>query len=177
MIGHDIALAQALYKTIGTYPELQAVTQSLSITTFRFVPPDLPNDPTVVTAYLNQLNQELLNRLQKSGEAFVSNAVVDGNYLLRADRQLSDHLGRCGSATRACAKTGQRIGCRNPPPILCHIRLNRFDDRGLMLNPSSFINRRHERDNNSGSHRCPQVSEETSSWSRRKDYIPHYEWC
>lgn len=84
MIGDDIALAQALYKTIGTYPELQAVTQSLSITTFRFVPPDLPNDPTAVAAYLNQLNQELLNRLQKSGEAFVSNAVVDGNYLLRA---------------------------------------------------------------------------------------------
>ncbi|MFN8490688.1 MAG: aminotransferase class V-fold PLP-dependent enzyme [Caldilineaceae bacterium] len=84
MIGDDIALAQALYAAIGAYPELQAVTQNLSITTFRFVPLDLPNDPPAVAAYLNKLNEELLNRLQKSGEAFVSNAVVEGNYLLRA---------------------------------------------------------------------------------------------
>ncbi len=84
MIGDDIALAQALYAAISTYPELQAVTQNLSITTFRFVPRDLANDPSTVAAYLNKLNEELLNRLQKSGEAFVSNAVVEGNYLLRA---------------------------------------------------------------------------------------------
>jgi hypothetical protein len=44
----------------------------------------LPNDPLAVAAYLNKLNEALLNRLQKSGEAFVSNAVVAGNYLLRA---------------------------------------------------------------------------------------------
>lgn len=84
MIGDDIALAQALYAAIGTYPELQAVTQNLSITTFRFVPLDLPNDPTTVGTYLNKLNEELLNRLQKGGEAFISNAIVEGNYLLRA---------------------------------------------------------------------------------------------
>jgi len=34
--------------------------------------------------YLNQLNAELLIRLQKSGEAFLSNAVVKGTFLLRA---------------------------------------------------------------------------------------------
>ncbi|MCE7988852.1 MAG: aspartate aminotransferase family protein [Caldilinea sp. CFX5] len=84
MIGDDIALAQALYQAVGQYPELQAVTQSLSITTFRFVPPDLPTEPTVVEPYLNKLNEALLNRLQKSGEAFVSNALVEGKYLLRA---------------------------------------------------------------------------------------------
>jgi glutamate/tyrosine decarboxylase-like PLP-dependent enzyme len=84
MIGDDIALAQALYKAVGTYPELQAMTQNLSITTFRFVPRDLPNKPTAVEVYLNELNKELLNRLQKSGEAFISNAVVEGKYLLRA---------------------------------------------------------------------------------------------
>jgi hypothetical protein len=33
---------------------------------------------------LNNLNQELLNRLQAGGEVFVSNAVVDGKYVLRA---------------------------------------------------------------------------------------------
>ncbi len=84
MIGDDIALARALYRTIEKYPELQAVTQSLSITTFRYVPLDMSSDPASVDAYLNRLNEELLNDLQKGGEAFVSNAVVEGKYLLRA---------------------------------------------------------------------------------------------
>jgi aromatic-L-amino-acid/L-tryptophan decarboxylase len=35
-------------------------------------------------AYLNRLNEDLLNRLQKGGEVFVSNAVVNGKYLVRA---------------------------------------------------------------------------------------------
>ena len=84
MIGDDIALAQALYAALGRYPELQPMTQHLSITTFRYVPPDLPGDPAAVEEYLNTLNEELLNRLQKGGEAFISNAVLDGRYLLRA---------------------------------------------------------------------------------------------
>lgn len=84
MIGDDIALAQALYTAIDAHPELQAVTQHLSITTFRFVPSDLPADPAVVEPYLNKLNEALLNRLQTSGAAFVSNALMEGKYLLRA---------------------------------------------------------------------------------------------
>ncbi|MEZ4864228.1 MAG: aminotransferase class V-fold PLP-dependent enzyme [Caldilineaceae bacterium] len=84
MIRDDITLAQALHRAIGDHAALQAVTQSLSITTFRFVPPDLPNDPTLAEPYLNKLNEALLNRLQTSGAAFVSNALVDGQYLLRA---------------------------------------------------------------------------------------------
>jgi len=35
-------------------------------------------------AYLNNLNEEILNRLQKGGEVFVSNAIVDSKYVLRA---------------------------------------------------------------------------------------------
>ena len=84
MIRDDIALAQALFKAVGEHPELEAVTQNLSITTFRFVPNNLMGDPVAIDAYLNKLNEELVNRLQASGEAFVSNAVVDGNYVLRA---------------------------------------------------------------------------------------------
>lgn len=84
MIGDDIALSEALYEAIGAYPELQAVTQNLSITTFRFVPLELPDYTATVETYLNKLNEELLNHLQKSGEAFVSNAVIEGKYLLRA---------------------------------------------------------------------------------------------
>ena len=40
-------------------------------------------EPAVVE-YLDRLNQELLDRIQKGGGLFVSNAVVGGRYLLRA---------------------------------------------------------------------------------------------
>ncbi len=52
--------------------------------TFRFVPAQLYSTPIAVDSYLNKLNEELVNCLQKSGEAFISNAVVDDKYLLRA---------------------------------------------------------------------------------------------
>ena len=84
MIGDDIMLAHSLYKAVDSYPELQAITQNLSIVTFRFVPAQLYSTPIAVDSYLNKLNEELVNCLQKSGEAFISNAVVDDKYLLRA---------------------------------------------------------------------------------------------
>ena len=37
-----------------------------------------------VEAYLNQLNQQLLTAVEKSGEAFLSNAIVGGRFVLRA---------------------------------------------------------------------------------------------
>ena len=84
MISDDIQLAQALYRLVDDQQELQAFTRGLSITTFRYVPPDLAPGPESVEAYLNQLNIEVLNRLQRSGEALVSNAVIGGAFLLRA---------------------------------------------------------------------------------------------
>ena len=84
MICDDILLAQELYQLVEAHPELQAFTRGLSITTFRYVPPDLTPGSEHVEAYLNQLNTELLNRIQKSGEAFLSNAVIRGTFLLRA---------------------------------------------------------------------------------------------
>ena len=36
-----------------------------------------------VTDYLNDLNRELLTRLQRGGEAYLSNAVIGGKYALR----------------------------------------------------------------------------------------------
>ncbi len=39
---------------------------------------------TVIESYLNALNAELLTRLQKSGEAFLSNAVIGETFVLRA---------------------------------------------------------------------------------------------
>jgi hypothetical protein len=37
-----------------------------------------------VEEYLNQLNTELLTRLQNSGETYLSNAIIDGKFALRA---------------------------------------------------------------------------------------------
>jgi glutamate/tyrosine decarboxylase-like PLP-dependent enzyme len=86
MIGDDIALAQRLHERVTAHPELEAATQSLSITTFRYVPASLraATGSPEGEAALNALNAALLERIQASGELFVSNAVVRGTYLLRA---------------------------------------------------------------------------------------------
>jgi glutamate/tyrosine decarboxylase-like PLP-dependent enzyme len=86
MIADDIGLSERLFERISAHPELQPFTQGLSITTFRYVPADLRRDAEGMTAdpYLNTLNEALLERIQSSGEAFVSNAIVGGCYLLRA---------------------------------------------------------------------------------------------
>jgi aromatic-L-amino-acid/L-tryptophan decarboxylase len=83
MIADDIMLAQELYRLVDAHAELQAFTQGLSITTFRYVPADLLSESERFEAYINQLNAELLTHLQRSGEAFLSNAVIGGTFLLR----------------------------------------------------------------------------------------------
>jgi glutamate/tyrosine decarboxylase-like PLP-dependent enzyme len=61
------------------------MTQHLSITTFRYVPRDRDWPQTPETeSYLQQLNQELLTRVERSGEAFLSQAMVNGRFALRA---------------------------------------------------------------------------------------------
>ena len=75
-IAEDIALARQLFDEVHKYPELEALTTSLSITTFRYNPPG--------TADPNTLNERLLDRIQKSGELFLSNAIIDGQFALRA---------------------------------------------------------------------------------------------
>jgi glutamate/tyrosine decarboxylase-like PLP-dependent enzyme len=86
MIADDVRLSQALAQLVNRHAELELMTQDLSITTFRYVPPDLKTAPSdeQVAQYLDRLNCEILDRLQRGGEAFVSNAVIDGHYALRA---------------------------------------------------------------------------------------------
>lgn len=83
MISDDMRLSRAMFDGIAGYPELEALTQGLSITTFRYVPPDLKGGGDVDN-YLNDLNREVLTRLQQGGEAYLSNAIIDGKYALRA---------------------------------------------------------------------------------------------
>jgi glutamate/tyrosine decarboxylase-like PLP-dependent enzyme len=84
MISDDIRLSRAMFDRIADYPELEALTQGLSITTFRYMPPDLNRADGNATNYLNDLNREVLTRLQQGGEAYLSNAIVEGKYALRA---------------------------------------------------------------------------------------------
>jgi glutamate/tyrosine decarboxylase-like PLP-dependent enzyme len=86
MIGDDIRLSQAMADAVRRHEELEFVTQSLSIATFRFVPLDVRSSvgKPDTEKYLDALNREVLDRLQRGGEAFVSNAVVGGRYVLRA---------------------------------------------------------------------------------------------
>lgn len=84
MIGEDIQLSKLLYEEAGQHEHFEALTQSLSIATFRYVPPGLSLGAEEREAYLNTLNESLLNALQEGGEVFLSNAIVDTKYCLRA---------------------------------------------------------------------------------------------
>jgi len=84
MISDDIFLAGELYRLTDEHAELEAFTHSLSITTFRYVPEELRTGTDVAETYLNELNEALLTKMKASGELFLSNAVVDGKFLLRA---------------------------------------------------------------------------------------------
>jgi glutamate/tyrosine decarboxylase-like PLP-dependent enzyme len=86
MISDDIRLSRAMADAVARHPELQLFTQDLSIATFRVVPRDLREKlgDAQTEAHLDLLNRTLLDRLQRGGEAFVSNAVIGGRYVLRA---------------------------------------------------------------------------------------------
>jgi aromatic-L-amino-acid decarboxylase len=82
LLQDDIDLAAELYRLSGLHPELEVYSHNLSITTFRYVPAGSADDPD--EDYLNALNTELLERLQTGGEVYISNALVNGVFLLRA---------------------------------------------------------------------------------------------
>ncbi len=86
MIGDDIRLAKHLHALVATHPELEALSCGLSITTFRYLPPDLRQQSGSVETekYLNRLNENILSRVEMGGEAFLSNTEIDGKFALRA---------------------------------------------------------------------------------------------
>jgi glutamate/tyrosine decarboxylase-like PLP-dependent enzyme len=84
LLADDIALSRVMYERVAAHPRLEAFTQGLSITTFRYVPDGLKPGTPAVDEYLNALNTELLTRIQASGRAYPSNAVVRGAFLIRA---------------------------------------------------------------------------------------------
>lgn len=84
MISEDIELSQLLFTEAKKHHELEAVTQNLSIATLRYIPAGYGQNEKADETYLNKLNEELLNELQKGGEVFLSNAVIADKYCLRA---------------------------------------------------------------------------------------------
>jgi len=90
MIGDDMLLAGHLYECAVQHAEFQPFTHALSITTFRYVPADLrarvgaAPGADDVELYLDRLNRQLLVAIEQSGEAFLSSAIVNGVFVLRA---------------------------------------------------------------------------------------------
>jgi len=84
MIKEDISLSKLLFNEALNHDEIEAVSQSLSITTLRYVPLQINKALEEKEIYLNKLNERLVNELQQKGEVFLSNAVIKGKYCLRA---------------------------------------------------------------------------------------------
>lgn len=84
MINDDIQLSKLLFEGAQKHQELEAITHNLSISTFRYVPQRFHRGNPSDENYLNTLNEQLLNRLQQQGEVFLSNAVLNEKYCLRA---------------------------------------------------------------------------------------------
>jgi len=70
---------------VAEQPGTGAFSHNLSITTPRYVPLELRASvgSEQTEAYLNRLNQLLLTYFENSGEAFCSNALIEGKYTLR----------------------------------------------------------------------------------------------
>ena len=85
-IAEDMRLSRKLFDLLQKHPDFEALTHSLSITTFRYIPSAFRGkvgDPAAEAA-LNTLNETLLARVEQSGQAFFSNAVIGGRLALRA---------------------------------------------------------------------------------------------
>jgi len=84
MISDDIELSKLLFELAEKHSELEAITQNLSITTLRYIPIVEEGNNETKQAYLNTLNEALLDALQEGGEVFLSNAIINQKYCLRA---------------------------------------------------------------------------------------------
>jgi len=116
MIARDMRLGREMFRALDTHPEIEARTVALSIVTFRYVPPDLRGRGAEAREYLNRLNAQLLDRLQRGGEAFVSNAILQEDFVLRAcivnfRTQLEDVL----ALPEIVARLGRRLDSQLRP--------------------------------------------------------------
>ena len=84
LIEKDIRLSRLLVEKMSSYPAMVPYMNNLSITTFSYIPAHIQGNEEPHLDYLNELNKKILLAVQNSGEAFISNAMVNDRYLLRA---------------------------------------------------------------------------------------------
>jgi aromatic-L-amino-acid decarboxylase len=84
-VASDIWLCVRAAERLRHHPDFEVFTQNLSICTFRYVPRTLRRDigSAETESLLNRLNQALLNEIETGGKLFLSNALIDGSFLLR----------------------------------------------------------------------------------------------
>ncbi len=79
-ISEDIALAEYLGEVVSNADDFELLAPvELSICCFRYVP-----GGDVSEAELDKLNEGIMERVQKGGRAYLSNATVNGHFALRA---------------------------------------------------------------------------------------------
>jgi len=79
-IGEDVSLAEYLGELVARADDFELLAPvELSICCFRYVPERGMSD-----AELNQLNERVMEHVQKGGRAYLSNATVNGRFALRA---------------------------------------------------------------------------------------------
>ena len=79
-IGGDISLAAYLGEIVNDAADFELLAPvELSICCFRYVP-----SRTMTDAELDRLNEGIMERVQKGGRAYLSNATVNGRFALRA---------------------------------------------------------------------------------------------
>ncbi|MDA0952480.1 MAG: pyridoxal-dependent decarboxylase, partial [Proteobacteria bacterium] len=85
-IARNIAQARLMFAAAETAPDFEAALCSLSIATFSYVPADLMarRAEPAVAAWLDRLNGALMGAVQRSGDLYLSNAVIAGAMFLRA---------------------------------------------------------------------------------------------
>jgi glutamate/tyrosine decarboxylase-like PLP-dependent enzyme len=80
-IENDLELAQHLARCIDSHAELERMAPvPLSAVCFRFA----PKVSVLTEQQLDALNLKVLNRVQRGGRVFISNATVNGRFALRA---------------------------------------------------------------------------------------------
>lgn len=81
LVSRHLVLAERLVAMVDASAALERLTSpELSIVCFRFRPPDLPLDD----AALDALNKRIMDVVQTEGRAFITNAIIDGRFALRA---------------------------------------------------------------------------------------------
>ena len=78
LIAHDLRMARMLAGQIEAATDLELLAHGLSVCCFRATPAGVP------AAALNQLNRDLVTRLQLGGRLFLAGTTVRGCYAMRA---------------------------------------------------------------------------------------------